>query len=136
MAAYTVLATQLHQQTSAIWDHGMLRVETKKYRRGDTVTDLSDADIERHLASGAIAPKSSDEAKAAAEYPTTSAPVVAPVAPDVPTAGTVIADDFDDDAPLERPKQTASKADWEAYAESCGVDIEGLSKAELIEATK
>lgn len=34
----------------------------------------------------------------------------------------------------ERPWTTDSKADWVDYAKSQGVDVEGLTKAELIEA--
>lgn len=132
MTAYTVLATELHQQTSAVWDHGMLRVEIKKHRRGDTVSDLSKEDIARHLKTGAIATKSSDEAKTAVEYPTIPAPVEVPVPPDVPTAGAAVVE-------IERPKQAASKADWEEYAVASGWDPDeaaAASKAELVKGTK
>lgn len=136
MTAYTVLATQLQQQTSAIWDHGMLRVEIKKYKRGDTVSDLSADDVERHLASGAIAAKSSDEGKVAAEYPTSVAPVVAPVPPDVPVAGAAVVDEVEAD---DAPKQTAPKSDWVAFAVAQGWDEDeanALTKAELVKAVK
>lgn len=136
MTEYTVLATELHQQTSAVWEHGMLRVELKKYRRGDTVSDLSADDVERHLASGAIAAKSSDEAKVAAEFPTTAPPIVAPVPPDVPVAGAAVIDDERSD---QRPKQTAPKSDWQAFRIASGwteEEAEAATKAELVDGTK
>ena len=34
-------------------------------------------------------------------------------------------------AEIEAPAKSASKGDWEAYAASLGVDIEGLTKGEL-----
>lgn len=33
-----------------------------------------------------------------------------------------------------RPKRTASAADWKRYAEAVGVDVKGLSKQEIISA--
>lgn len=42
------------------------------------------------------------------------------------------------DAPAEsvadRPAASASKAEWVAYAETLGVDTDGLTKAEIVEA--
>jgi hypothetical protein len=36
--------------------------------------------------------------------------------------------------PPVRPPSKASKADWEAYASSLGVNVEGLSKPKIIKA--
>lgn len=140
MSAYTVLATELQQQTSAIWDHGQLRVEIKRYHRGDTVTNLSDDDVKRHLATGSIAAKSSPEAKLAKETPAPEpedveyipprdqpGPIVAEAAANVP-------EDTDD-----RPRKTAPKPVWVDYAVVKGIDrdkAEKMTREDIAEATK
>lgn len=125
-AAYVVTAAILNQRIGAprVGNDPKWRSQIKRFRRGDVVTDLSADDIARHLKSGSIAKKSSEEAKAAKEDPAPAAP--APVADEA----------ADPAEPLERPARAASKDVWEAYAESCGIDTAGKSKADLIEETR
>lgn len=134
--AYVVLATELHKQENGTWEHGWYRADIKRYYRGDTVTDLSAADVERHLATGAIAPKSSAEAKAAKDEPPPEPADLEYVAPaDQP--GPVVAEASvvrAPDAEVAKPRNAATKAAWVDYAVSKGWDreaAEGLTRDKL-----
>jgi hypothetical protein len=134
MSAYVVVATELHQTVG----HGgkdNKRRDIKKYRRGDIVTDLTDDDTQRHLASGAIAEQSSTEAKAAKESPVV-APVVEPYVAPADQASPIVAAAQSAGGRPARPKNAAPKADWEEYAAAVGVDSEGKTREQLREETK
>ena len=99
-----------------------------KYRRGDRVVDLSEADENRLVRAGAIAPWVDEPPADAAEDLTVDAepPVVAEPVGDVVEA---------EAAP--RPKATATKKLWVEYAVARGWDrdaAEDLDRQELIEA--
>lgn len=53
-----------------------------------------------------------------------------------PDTGAESADNDDDTAATERPAQNAAKAVWEAYADSLGLDTDGLTKTDIIAAVE
>lgn len=132
MTAYVVLAAQLHQRVS---EEDAKKRRVVKHRRGDVVTDLSDADVERHLKGRAIAAKSSAEAKEATENQAPPEPVVEPYVAPEDQASPIVAE-TQSTGGVPRPKQAASKAEWEAYAQARGIDTEGMTREQLREATK
>lgn len=114
------------------------RSVVKRYRRGDTVTGLNADDIERHLAAGSIAPKSSDEAKSAQESP---APVVAAEVYEAPAdqASAIAAQPVVEDAAVTKPRASGTKEAWVDYAVSRGwtrEKAEGTSRDKLRAAFK
>lgn len=92
------------------------------YFRGDTVTGLSEEDVERYKRAGAIASHSSDDARAAKEAPAVrhpaelsdSEPAAAPQASDIVAEVNATAQ------PRELPAKSASKEAWTEYAVSTG----------------
>lgn len=132
MAAYVVLATQLHQ---LVGDKG----DVKKWRRGDVVTNLSDGDVERHLRSGSIAAKASDEAKAAAASPAPPEPVAEEYEPPADQASPIVAELQSGGEPVARPRNAATKAAWVDFAVARGMDPDeanALTRDELRDKTK
>lgn len=70
---------------------------------------------------GVIVPEGVEEAPAETPTPTpTPTPVPAPVEPASPAA--------------RRPRKTAPKAEWEAYAKQLGIKTSGMSVREIIAA--
>lgn len=109
-----------------------------KHRRGDTVTGLPEAEVERLLSAGAIRPAAVADGPATPVEPEPSGqhdpaaedtdPGKVPGAEDEPGTG--------NPAVIEQPKKTASTEDWRAYAEYRGMPREEAatkSRAELIE---
>ena len=96
----------------------------RRFERGDRLTGLSDRDVRRLLAAGAIAPVKDDapaQAPAALPESQAPAPVKAETGPDQP----------------RRPKQTAPKPVWVDYAVAKGFDraeAESMTKPDLIQA--
>lgn len=90
-------------------------------RAGESL-EVADEDFERFYRLGAVvkegdAPAVKQKAEPAPEPASEKAPAV-PV------------------GEVERPAKAASLARWREYAESVGVETKGMSKAELIAATK
>lgn len=123
MSEYILTATRFDQVLERYEDGRPKKVI--KHRRGDTVTGLSDSEVARLTAAGAIAvPK--DEAKVDAP--------VSPVDPPAPPAPVVPIPAADGEPVV--PAKTAKTDDWQAYAVARGMDkaeAESKSRAELIE---
>lgn len=125
MAEYVVTATRLYTL-----DKDSNRV---RHFRGDKISGLSAADVERFKLAGAIAAVSSDEAKAATEAPETTHPaeVSAPPDPDDlpdPLASDIVAAQNSGGSGAKRPAQVASKEVWQRYAVESGQLTEAEAK--------
>lgn len=121
MAEYVVLTDRL---TGPVNEKG----RATKYLRGDVVSDFSEDVVEKLTGIGAIAKKSSAEAKTAVEQPGTLHPAevggaddaaptphVAPAASDL-----VAAANSRQPQPVSRPAKTANKSTWVDYAVRSG----------------
>lgn len=102
-----------------------------RYRRGDVIGGLTEADVARLLAAAAIAPAGLQ--------------VIDPPAEDdgaAGAAGTVLDGDVADTDPdtpavVGRPKQAQSVEVWRAYARTQGIaDAENLTKKQIQEALR
>ncbi|PPJ31906.1 lipase chaperone [Nocardia nova] len=130
MSDYILTASRFDQVLER-YDDGRPK-KVVKHRRGDTVTGLSDSEVARLTAAGAIAPKGEAQAKADDPAPSDPAPPVptnppTPVAQPTPPPGA--------DEPV-MPAKTAKTDEWQAYAVKRGMDkaeAASKSRAELIE---
>lgn len=140
--SYVVTATRLYTLDKDTGD----RI---KHYRGDTVTGLSDADVKRFKAAGAIATHSGEDANAAKADPAAPNPAETSLGdptvseshnPEGGSASTLVAEANSAPAVPPRPAKAADLPTWQAYAEAKGVALEDAdgkakTKAELIAET-
>lgn len=113
---YVVTSTRLYT---------MVKDKRVKFHRGDKISGLSAADVERYKAAGAIAAVSSDEAKAATKAPEAVHPSEVSEPPDpetepAPLASAIVAAKNSGGTGAKRPAQVASKEVWQTYAVESG----------------
>lgn len=112
----------------------------RRYKRGDTITGLSDDTVARYSAASAIAKPSSGSAQAAQDEPGDDlrpAPDAGQPTPD--TASHITAAAASGVAPIPRPPTAAGVAIWRKYAIARGLseaDVAGADKKTLQEITR
>lgn len=125
---YTVTAS-FYSQVVDRHDDGTAK-RYAHHRRGDTITGLTELEVERLTRAGAIRPADAGPVEPAPEVVT---------APPADTTGAGAGEDDSaggDDNPPGRPKRTAKTEDWQEYAVSQGMSPEEaaqMSRSDLIE---
>lgn len=117
---FVVTSTRLYR---LVEDHeGKLR-KRQRHFRGEVISGLSDEDVERFTAAGAIVPKGDKEAAELAQA-TPAAPhpaeVGAPPEPTGPPSASDLMGAANSTPPVARPARAATKEVWANYAVASG----------------